>query len=255
MFRYSIFDPAPSRRGHSFSLFVWTKACFNPFGKSTNDLQPAMLTMTLPYYYSRLRPFREVFRAGIPVLCFHHIKAPSHGARLKWMYVSPRIFARQMAELQYEGLLTSEPFGSHALFDTEGPAPAHLAQCSSQPGGFASSSEVTRSDTNPNRKVVLSFDDGFRDVFDHALPVLQHNRFCGITFLVSDLLGKSNEWQLRMGDVKEPLMDAVQVREWLAAGQGIGSHTKTHPHLTQLSLADAREEITASKKSLEDRFS
>jgi peptidoglycan/xylan/chitin deacetylase (PgdA/CDA1 family) len=40
----------------------------------------------------------------------------------------------------------------------------------------------------------------------------------------------------------------------LAAGQGIGSHTKTHPRLTQLSIADAREEITGSKKSLEDRF-
>ena len=49
-------------------------------------------------------------------------------------------------------------------------------------------------------------------------------------------------------------MDAAQIREWLAAGHDIGSHTVTHPHLTHIPLAQAREEIFASKKSLEDLF-
>jgi peptidoglycan/xylan/chitin deacetylase (PgdA/CDA1 family) len=102
--------------------------------------------------------------------------------------------------------------------------------------------------------VVLTFDDGFRDVFEHALPLLRQNRLHSIVFLVSDMVGKSNEWQQILGDVVEPLMDEVQVREWLASGQEIGSHTKTHPWLTHLSLDAAREQITASKKSLEDRF-
>jgi peptidoglycan/xylan/chitin deacetylase (PgdA/CDA1 family) len=107
---------------------------------------------------------------------------------------------------------------------------------------------------NPDRRVVLTFDDGFCDVFNHALPLLLQHQLRSISFLVSDLLGKSNQWQQKVGDVNEPLMDEVQVSEWLAAGQDIGSHTKTHPRLTQLSLPDAREEITASKKSLQDRF-
>ena len=50
-------------------------------------------------------------------------------------------------------------------------------------------------------------------------------------------------------------MDAGQVREWLAAGHDIGSHTLTHPFLTRLSTAQAREEVTASRKKLEDLFS
>ena len=42
--------------------------------------------------------------------------------------------------------------------------------------------------------------------------------------------------------------------EWLAAGNDIGSHTLTHPRLTQLAPGRAREEISASRKRLEDLF-
>ena len=49
-------------------------------------------------------------------------------------------------------------------------------------------------------------------------------------------------------------MDEAQIREWLAAGHEIGSHTLTHPFLTRISPQRAREEISASKKKLEDRF-
>jgi peptidoglycan/xylan/chitin deacetylase (PgdA/CDA1 family) len=49
-------------------------------------------------------------------------------------------------------------------------------------------------------------------------------------------------------------MDESQVREWLAAGHQIGAHTCTHPRLSQLSDAQANEEISASRKKLEDRF-
>src|SRR5262245_20474756 len=64
--------------------------------------------MTLPYYYTRLGPFREAFRTGVPILCYHHIAPPRRGARLKWLYVPPKIFARQIAELQSAGFSTPE---------------------------------------------------------------------------------------------------------------------------------------------------
>ncbi|MDA0859275.1 MAG: polysaccharide deacetylase family protein, partial [Verrucomicrobia bacterium] len=38
------------------------------------------------------------------------------------------------------------------------------------------------------------------------------------------------------------------------AGNWIGAHTCTHPRLSQLSRAQAKEEIHASKKKLEDQF-
>ncbi len=37
-------------------------------------------------------------------------------------------------------------------------------------------------------------------------------------------------------------------------GHQIGAHTRTHPVLTEIPAARAREEIAASKKALEDRF-
>jgi peptidoglycan/xylan/chitin deacetylase (PgdA/CDA1 family) len=113
---------------------------------------------------------------------------------------------------------------------------------------------VAAGKAQPGSRIFLTFDDGFKDVFQNALPVLAKHRFQAVLFLVSDLLGKTNEWQQRAGDVTEPLMDAGQVKDWVAAGHQIGAHTKTHPLLTQIPVAEAREEIIGSKKKLEDLF-
>jgi peptidoglycan/xylan/chitin deacetylase (PgdA/CDA1 family) len=180
--------------------------------------------MPLPHYYSNLAPFREVFLEGRPILTYHHVGQCRRGVRLKGLYLSPKLFARQMKELQAAGFST---------------------------GRFQS---VTSPRANTERRVFLTFDDGFKDVFENALPIMQQHQLSCMLFLVSDLVGKTNEWQQPMGDIVEPLMDNTQVREWLAAGQEIGSHTRTHTRLSQLSREVAREEIAASKKSLEDRF-
>jgi peptidoglycan/xylan/chitin deacetylase (PgdA/CDA1 family) len=89
---------------------------------------------------------------------------------------------------------------------------------------------------------------------EHGLPVLARHKVRAIQFLVSDSLGRHNEWDVAKGDVPVTLMNESQVREWLAAGHDIGSHSATHPNLRHASPAKAREEILGSKKSLEDRF-
>ncbi|MBV8901449.1 MAG: polysaccharide deacetylase family protein, partial [Verrucomicrobia bacterium] len=101
---------------------------------------------------------------------------------------------------------------------------------------------------------VLTFDDGFVSALEHAGPVLADLGFKAINFLVADRLGMRNEWDAGVDHTMEPLMDAAQVRDWLSLGHEIGAHTLTHPHLDQVSLAQAREEICASKKKLEDTF-
>lgn len=105
-----------------------------------------------------------------------------------------------------------------------------------------------------SKRVILTFDDGFVDVFENALPVLHQHGFRSIQFLVADLLGKTSEWQKDSGEVPGKLMDKTQIKDWLASGQEIGSHTLTHPRLTQIPPSEAREEISASKKKLEDFF-
>ncbi|MGB7749639.1 MAG: polysaccharide deacetylase family protein [Verrucomicrobiia bacterium] len=175
-------------------------------------------------YYHSLTPFRKLFQTGVPVLTYHKVGPRPPGVRLKGLYVSARLFARQMDELQ-QADFEAPPFG-----------------------------DAVRAPHARAARIALTFDDGFQNVFTHALVPLARNRFYAIQFLVADLLGQSNEWEQHEGEVREPLMDAPQVREWLAAGHEIGSHTLTHPHLTQLPPGQAREEIFASKKKLEDLF-
>jgi peptidoglycan/xylan/chitin deacetylase (PgdA/CDA1 family) len=84
-------------------------------------------------------------------------------------------------------------------------------------------------------------------------PLAAHG-FHAIQFLVAGRLGCPNDWEMQEGEAAEPLMEEAQVREWLAAGHEIGSHTLSHPFLTRISFRQAHEEVTASKKQLEDRF-
>lgn len=102
--------------------------------------------------------------------------------------------------------------------------------------------------------VAVTFDDGYAGVLEAAVPILQRHKIVAMQFLVAGKLGGHNDWDVAKGDVAQPLMDPAQVRTWLAAGHQIGSHSLTHPNLRKIPLAQAREEISASKKSLEDTF-
>jgi peptidoglycan/xylan/chitin deacetylase (PgdA/CDA1 family) len=178
----------------------------------------------LPTYYTRLRPFANYFAKGIPILTYHKVGSRPWGARLRGLYASPRFFKRQLFELHQAEYRTSSLDAASANADA------------------------------PSRVVVLTFDDGFEKVFRHALEPLARIGFRAIAFLVADRLGSFNDWEIAEGEVPERLMDAVQVREWLAAGHEIGSHTRTHPYLARILPAQAGEEISGSKKKLEDLF-
>lgn len=154
---------------------------------------------------------------------YHKIGPRPRRVRLKGLYVSRAVFERQLDELRQAGFVS----------------------CSA---AEACANGVAR------RRITLTFDDGFRNVFENATQALEQNRFRAIQFLVPGFIGKINEWDLRDGEAPEPLMDAVQIREWIGAGHRIGSHSLNHHYLTRLTLRDAREEIIASKKKLEDTF-
>jgi peptidoglycan/xylan/chitin deacetylase (PgdA/CDA1 family) len=178
----------------------------------------------LPPYYSRLEPFREALQSGGGALTYHHVGPRPAGVRLKGLYVSPKLFGRQITELRDSGF-TTEPYGAF----TNPP----------RPGKF---------------NIAITFDDGFRDVLEHALPVLRAAKFSAIQFLVADLIGQTSQWQAASGERPGRLMDREEIKDWLAAGNQIGSHTLRHPFLTKISLAEAQEEIAASRKKLEDWF-
>ena len=179
----------------------------------------------VPGCYTSLALFANWFSGGgLPVLMYHKLGRCPPRTRLRGLYVDPALFHRQLAELADAGFRSVEPGG--------GPGVAG----------------------NLGHQVVLTFDDGFENVLRLGLEPLRAHGMLAIQYLVPGLLGRSNEWEQREGEVSERLMDAVQVREWLAAGHGIGAHTCTHPRLTEIPLNEAREEIRASKTMLEDQF-
>jgi peptidoglycan/xylan/chitin deacetylase (PgdA/CDA1 family) len=186
------------------------------------SLEFRRMSSALPAYYSGLDPFRKIFELGNPILTYHKLGPLPGRVRIKGLYVSQALFSRQLRELRQAGFENG-----------------NLQSCAGLRSG---------------RQVSLTFDDGYVNVLRHGVEPLRQNGFKAIQFLVADLLGKCNEWDVPLGEAAEPMMDAAQVREWLAAGHDIGSHTLSHPYLTRLSRREAAEEISASRKKLEDLF-
>lgn len=177
--------------------------------------------MSLPDYYTGLVPFQAHFQEGHPILCYHKIAPPPKLARIKGLYLQPDLFRSQISELRQAGL---------------------------------SASSLDRTALAQKGTFTLTFDDGFVSNLIEAVPLMKKVGVQAINYLVADRLGQTSDWEAREGGEADPLMDEAQVREWLAAGHQIGAHTCTHPRLSQLSEAQANEEISASRKKLEDRF-
>ena len=101
------------------------------------------------------------------------------------------------------------------------------------------------------RVVGITFDDGYLNNLTHAAPVLKAFEFSSTCYVVSDLMGTTNSWDAQIGVPSAALMSKQELLEWIGAGQEVGSHTRTHAHLTQLSSVLAHEEIVSSKTQLE----
>jgi peptidoglycan/xylan/chitin deacetylase (PgdA/CDA1 family) len=104
----------------------------------------------------------------------------------------------------------------------------------------------------PAKPIVITFDDGFQDCFEHALPVLAAHAFTATFFVVAGLAGKRSEWLLAERGVEYPLMQWDAVRTLVDAGFECGAHTMTHPRLAQLSPDEAYRELRDSRCAIED---
>jgi peptidoglycan/xylan/chitin deacetylase (PgdA/CDA1 family) len=160
----------------------------------------------------------------IPILTYHQIaEAPPKGARYRSLSVSPAAFARQMQLLRLLGY-------------------RGLSMSALQP--------YLRGERT-GKVVGITFDDGYTNNLVNALPVLQRHGFSSTCYAVSALVGQTNRWDLEAGIAQTGLMTTDDMRRWLAGGQEIGAHTRTHARLDQLSTEDSRLEIQGSKMDLE----
>jgi peptidoglycan/xylan/chitin deacetylase (PgdA/CDA1 family) len=101
----------------------------------------------------------------------------------------------------------------------------------------------------PRRPIILTFDDGYRSTYETAWPILRRHGCTATVFLVSDLVGKTNEWDA--DELQEPLLGRAEIAALRAGGITFGSHTRTHAALTKLSRERAARELGESRTALE----
>lgn len=151
----------------------------------------------------------------IPVLVYRYI-GTAEEARQSKDFVSQKSFERQMAFLKRFGyrIISLDDF-------------YEIQTGKKKPRG---------------REIVLTFDDAGKNFEEHALPVLEKFRFPAGIFIVSEKLRRGREDGFSENRL-EKFLDQNKITA--------GSHSKTHPYLSELSEERVRDEIADSKQDLE----
>lgn len=94
----------------------------------------------------------------------------------------------------------------------------------------------------PPRPVVITFDDGYRSVYDNAFPVLKQLGFPATVFVVGKFLDSPY------------FLSLDQLQEMTGQGWEIGSHTLSHMDLTKATPRQLEQEVSQSRQLLEERL-
>ena len=161
----------------------------------------------------------------IPVLMYHRVGAARNSWEARYT-VSPGNFASHMQVLARNGF---QAVPIDQLVDwLEGGAPL------------------------PAGAFVLTFDDGFRGVRDHALPLLERLGWPFTIFLVSDLIGGEDVWTQaeNPAGVTYPLLDENDIRDMMRRNVSFHSHTRNHADLPTLADDELADQLAGSRASL-----
>lgn len=163
--------------------------------------------------------------ATVPILMYHSVsQTPSAATRA--LSVRPTDFALQIRSLQRSGF-TGLTFGE---------------LCNS-----------LREDLPlPPKPVVLTFDDGYADFVEEALPHLMRYGFPATVFVTTGWLRDAG--RIAAGSPPDRMLSWRQVIELHYAGVEIGAHSHSHAELDQISAASLRAELVGPKSLLEDRL-
>ena len=107
----------------------------------------------------------------------------------------------------------------------------------------------------PQRAVVITFDDGYRNNLRDALPVLTAYGFTATVFVTTGYIGKTNRWPNQHSSIpKLPMMTWDEIKEMRRAGIDFGAHSHSHTRLTEVEPEEARREMLRSKSEIEERL-
>lgn len=106
-------------------------------------------------------------------------------------------------------------------------------------------------DADSHKLFVLTFDDGYRDVYDTAFPMLRAAQVPFLIYVTTEPVASGRA--MNTGGRSEPLTWG-QLSEMVEAGAEVGSHTHTHPDLRELPAGVVEMELTESDRLLESHL-
>ena len=181
-----------------------------------------------------------------PILCYHKVDARRE---LGVTRVAPLVFRRQMEALAAAGVRTlgsadlehvlagGTPAGHAATAPATGPSP--LAPRPSPPA--------------PSPSLVLTFDDGYAALAEHAFPVLADLGLKALVFVVTGFVGRDNDWDVHYGWRRFRHLSWDELARWQERGIEVHSHGVTHARLTWVSHVEAAEELGRSREEIARR--
>ncbi len=189
-----------------------------PVRRSRTSLSPT--PTATPTAIRDLLPDDVLREATVPILMYHHVGEPPPGADAirRDLTVLPGQFEAQLAYLSEEGYQT-----------------IHLSDLIMH---------LQMGHPLPPKPIVITFDDGYHDVFTNAYPLLKEYEFVATFFIITLLADEGREEYLSWAEIK-----ALH-----AAGMEIGSHTYTHPDLRAQPYDYVVWQVLGSKEAIEARI-
>lgn len=180
--------------------------------------------VTLYLSHPLVRTFGPKAKSCVPILMYHSISENLFGMSHPYFQINthPRMFSAQMRWLKRSGYRTLDL-------------------------GEVLKGLETKADLR--KAIVLTFDDGYRDFYTEALPVLKQCGFTATIFLATDRIGNT---PLRIEGAD--YLTWSDVRELHAEGIRFGSHTVTHPDVRSLGPEQLEYELGRSKEVLEEHL-
>lgn len=94
----------------------------------------------------------------------------------------------------------------------------------------------------PQKAVFIGFDDGYKDNYTYAYPILKEEGAKATFFVVSNTISTDNR------------LTFENIKQMVADGFAIGSHTANHTRLDNISTEEVRKELNDSKYTLQETF-
>jgi peptidoglycan/xylan/chitin deacetylase (PgdA/CDA1 family) len=162
----------------------------------------------------------------IPVLAYHKIDQPTSDTKLRGAFTSPKNFAKQMLYLKKQNF----------VFYTA----SELIDFYRQNGTF------------PSKAITVTFDDGWKDNYTNAFPILRDLQIKATVFLVPSCIGQTTAKVVGDGESEREHLSLTDIRAMSDYGIEFGSHTFNHKLLHQISPLEIEFEVSESKKEIEN---